>query len=442
MGIDALQKDGAALHGAALDWKRVAALGIAIAISGNFSGWNYGLAVGGWRGMFVAALAMAFLFFFLAQALAELAAAYPEGAGFDYYVRRAWNPLLGYLCGITLALALAIGTGLAASFAEAYWASLTGIGGWPVKLALFAIVIVLQLRGARDVAATTMITGAFVLAVLVAFCVFALPFFQVSNLGILAPQNHPLSPSTMLGCIPFALFLFLGVEQSAQAAAETQDLIRTMPRALASAVIVAVTIGLCVLCLATGSAGVDALGKSDDPLFTAVSSHSSSPGAAVMRHIVSLGALVALIATFFSLAYAGSRQFYHLANAGELPRGLTVTNKHRVPTGALFLTTAIGLAASAFRPDVVMVGFIFLISVAHLLVSISFIRLRQTQPDLTRPYRAIGGIPAVATAACLSAVVIASCYELQPAALGWAFAGPVSALAYFLVTRRSRTPAG
>ena len=441
MSTDALQKTEAALQSAALDWKRVAALGIAIAISGNFSGWNYGLAVGGWRGMLVAALAMAFLFFILAQALAELAAAYPQGAGFDYYVRRAWSPLLGYVCGIALALALAIGTGLAASFAEAYWASLTGTGGWPIKLALFAIVILLQLRGARDVAATTMITGAFVLAVLVAFCVFALPFFQVSNLGNPA-QSQPLSPSMILGCIPFALFLFLGVEQCAQAAAETHDLIRTMPRALASAVLVAVAIGLCVLCLASGSAGVEALGKSDDPLFTAVLAHPSGFGAALMRHVVSLGALVALIATFFSLAYAGSRQFYHLANAGELPRWLTVTNKHRVPTGALFLTTAIGVAASAFRPDAVMVGFVFLISVAHLLVSLSFIRLRQTQPGLARPYRAVGGTWAVAAAAVLSALVIASCYELQPIVLGWFFGGLVSALAYFLLTRRLRMQPG
>ncbi len=49
---------------------KVAALGVAIAISGNFSGWNYGLGLGGWGGMLVAALAMAVLFFALTQCLA------------------------------------------------------------------------------------------------------------------------------------------------------------------------------------------------------------------------------------------------------------------------------------------------------------------------------------------------------------------------------------
>ena len=79
----------ATLKAGALHWAQVAALGIAIAISGNVSGWNYGLGVGGWGGMFLAALAMAVLFLCLTQCLAELAAALPDAGGFDGYVRRA-----------------------------------------------------------------------------------------------------------------------------------------------------------------------------------------------------------------------------------------------------------------------------------------------------------------------------------------------------------------
>jgi len=51
----------ATLKAGSLHWLQVAALGIAIAISGNVSGWNYGLGVGGWGGMLIAALAMAVL---------------------------------------------------------------------------------------------------------------------------------------------------------------------------------------------------------------------------------------------------------------------------------------------------------------------------------------------------------------------------------------------
>jgi len=71
----------ATLKAGALHWLQVSALGIAIAISGNVAGWNYGLGVGGWGGMLLAALAMALLFWCLTQSLAELAAALGLPAG-------------------------------------------------------------------------------------------------------------------------------------------------------------------------------------------------------------------------------------------------------------------------------------------------------------------------------------------------------------------------
>ena len=82
----------ATLKAGALHWMQVAALGIAIAISGNCRAGITGSAVGGWGGMFLAALAMAVLFLCLTQSLAELAAALPEAGGFDGYVSRAFGP--------------------------------------------------------------------------------------------------------------------------------------------------------------------------------------------------------------------------------------------------------------------------------------------------------------------------------------------------------------
>src|SRR5580692_4609999 len=93
-----------ALKAGALHWLQVSALGIAIAISGNVAGWNYGLAVGGFGGMLAAALAMALLFWCLTQSLAELSAALPDAGGFDGYVRRALGPTAAYLTGMSVAI--------------------------------------------------------------------------------------------------------------------------------------------------------------------------------------------------------------------------------------------------------------------------------------------------------------------------------------------------
>jgi ethanolamine permease len=432
----------ATLKAGALHWTQVAALGIAIAISGNVSGWNYGLGVGGWGGMFLAALAMAVLFLCLTQTVAELAAALPNAGGFDGYVRRALGPTAGYLTGMSVAIALAVGAGLAVSFSEAYVSAWLGFGGWPVKIAFLVFVMGLQLRGASEAVGLTVAVGVAALVILVAFCLFMAPEYQSARLFSVAPSGvRTLLPHGFGGaarCIPFALFLFLGVEQSAHAAAEMRDMARNMPKALATAIGVAFVIGMCVLLIATGGTGADRLAAVDDPLFAAVTSNPGRTGAVFMTRLVGAGALVALLGTFFSLAYAGSRQFYHLAQSGFLPRVFGGVNARQAPAAAVYLVGVIALATAAFPPNSAMVVFIFLISVSHALLLAAFLRLRHKEPELPRTFRALGGSPIAVVALILSLSVMVSCYELEVRALQIALAAIVLLIAQFIWLRPAR----
>jgi ethanolamine permease len=432
----------ATLKAGSLHWLQVAALGIAIAISGNVSGWNYGLGVGGWGGMLLAAIAMAVLFLCLTQSLAELAAALPEAGGFDGYVRRALGPTAAYLAGMSVAIALAVGAGLAMSFSEAYVSAWLGFGGWPVKLAFLAVVMGLQLRGASEAVGLTVAVGLIALIILVAFCVFMAPEFQAARLFSAAPDGaRSLLPHGFAGaarCIPFALFLFLGVEQAAHAAAEMRDMACNMPKALGTAIGVAFVIGICVLLIATGGTGADRLAAVDDPLFASITTSPGRTGAAFMVRVVGGGALVALLGTFFSLAYAGSRQFYHLAQAGFLPAVFGRVNARQAPAPAVYLVGAIGIATAAFAPNDAMVVFIFLISVSHLLILAAFLRLRQREPKLTRTYRALGGSPIAAVALLLSLSVMVSCYQLEARALQIAIAVIALLIAQFVWLKPAR----
>jgi ethanolamine permease len=432
----------ATLKAGSLHWMQVAALGIAIAISGNVSGWNYGLGVGGWGGMLLAALAMAVLFLCLTQSLAELAAALPEAGGFDGYVRRALGPTAAYLAGMSVAIALAVGAGLAVSFSEAYVSAWLGFGGWPVKIVFLVIVMGLQLRGASEAVGLTVAVGVAALVILVAFCLFMAPDFQSARLFSVAPDgSRTLLPHGIAGaarCIPFALFLFLGVEQSAHAAAEMRDMARNMPKALATAIGVAFVVGLCVLLIATGGTGADRLAAVDDPLFAAVTANPGRTGAAFMVRLVGAGALVALLGTFFSLAYAGSRQFYHLAQAGFLPRVFGGVNARQAPSVAVYLVGVIALATAAFAPNNAMVVFIFLISVSHFLILAAFLRLRATEPLLPRTYRALGGSPMAVAALVLSLAVMVSCYQLEVRALQVAIVAIALLIAQFVWLKPAR----
>ncbi len=157
-----------------------------------------------------------------------------------------------------------------------------------------------------------------------------------------------------------------------------------------------------------------------------------------MSRLVGAGALVALLGTFFSLAYAGSRQFYHLAQAGFLPRMFGVVNARQAPSVAVYLVAVIALATAAFPPNSAMVVFIFLISVSHVLLLAAFLRLRQQEPQLARSYRALGGSPIAVVALVLSLAVMVSCYQLQVRALQIAIAAIVLLIAQFVWLKPAR----
>jgi ethanolamine permease len=65
----------------AAGWVLLAGLGVSYVISGDFSGWNFGLEQGGWGGMFIATLLMATMYTCMIFGLAELSSALPTAGG-------------------------------------------------------------------------------------------------------------------------------------------------------------------------------------------------------------------------------------------------------------------------------------------------------------------------------------------------------------------------
>src|SRR5262245_15340016 len=63
------------------------ALGVGAVISGQFSGWNLGIASGGWGGLFVAAMAVGVMYLGLCFSLAEMSPALPHTGGAYSFAR-------------------------------------------------------------------------------------------------------------------------------------------------------------------------------------------------------------------------------------------------------------------------------------------------------------------------------------------------------------------
>lgn len=427
---------GHKLKSGALGWANVAGLGVAIAISGQFSGWNFGLASGGWGGLLVAALLMAVFYLCYSQCVAELAAAMPSAGGFETYCRRAFGLSAGYVVGMSVLVALAIAIGVVGNFTAAYAKSVFGIGAVEMKAALIVVVLLLQLRGARDAVGVTMVVGFIAVAVLALFAGSMAQFAHAPNLASHAGAGG-LFPHGLLGifgAIPFALWMFLGLEQSALAAEETIDPGRTMPRALTIAVVTLLAVGLGVLVFGPAGAGTDQISNAEDPLYAALTSPLAFGREFWLTKVIGTGSLIGLIATFFSIVYASSRQLFSLSRDGYLPIWLARTNRRQAPSTALLVVTAVGAVASLFPPEQLILPVVFLFNVSFLFALAAFVRLRMREPEMHRPYRTIGGYFTAGVATVLSIVVLCACFQ----ATGMLYALGVYAvlIAQFLLFRR------
>src|ERR1044072_8760600 len=76
------------------------ALGVGAVISGDFSGWNLGFAVGGWGGMFVATVVISIMYLGLTYSIAEMSPALPHTGGAYSFARSAMGPWGGFVTGI------------------------------------------------------------------------------------------------------------------------------------------------------------------------------------------------------------------------------------------------------------------------------------------------------------------------------------------------------
>ena len=426
------------LKAGALGWANVAGLGIAIAISGQFSGWNFGLSAGGWGGLALATLLMAAFYLSYSQCVAELAAAMPSAGGFETYCRRAFGLSAGYLVGMSVLVALAIAIGVVGNFTAAYARSVFGIPPLAMMAALFTAVLLLQMRGARDAVGVTMVVGLIAVAVLALFSGAMAQFAYIPNLASQQGGGgwFPHGSFGVFAAIPYALWMFLGVEQAALAAEETADPGRTMPKALTIGVLTLLIVGLGVIVTGPAGAGTDHISAAEDPLYAALTSPIAFGGESWLTRVIGTGALIGLIATFFSIFYASSRQLFSLARDGYLPQWLATTNRRQAPSTALLVVAVVGALATLLPPEQLLLPVIFLFSVSFLFGLGAFVRLRRVEPELHRPYRAAGGYFTAALATVLALIVLSACCVQQAAGLFYALIVYVVLIAQFLLFRR------
>lgn len=416
-------------------WVLLAGLGVSYVISGDYSGWNFGLEQGGFGGLLIAAILIAGMYLAMVLGMAEMSSALPAAGGGYTFARRALGPWGGFATGTAILIEYAIAPAAIATFIGAYVESLGLFGitdGWWVYLAVYAIFIGVHLAGVGEALKVMFVITGIALVGLVIFAVAAAFQFDASNLTDIAPTDAagassflPMGYLGIWAAVPFAIWFFLAIEGVPLAAEEAKDPARNVPRGIIAAMAVLLVTATAMLILVTGAGGADAMKDSGNPLVEAL---GDSGAATVVNYI----GLAGLIASFFSIIYAYSRQLFALSRAGYLPRSLSVTNSRKAPVLALIVPGIIGFAITFTGQGAMLLNMaVFGAALSYVLMMVSHIVLRRREPDMPRPYRTPGGTATTGFALVVAALAVVATFLVDSTAALWCLVVFAVFMAYF-----------
>ncbi len=425
----------------AAGWILLAGLGVSYVISGDFSGWNLGLAQGGWGGMLLAFILMGIMYICMVFGLAEMGSSLPTaGAGYGF-ARRAMGPTAGYATGIAVLIEYSVAPAAIATFIGGYLQALGLAPSTPpplIYLVCYLVFVGIHMWGVGEALKVMFAITAIAVLALTAFILGAIPHFRAENLFDIANAAGqtgsflPMGIPGALGSLVFGIWFFLAVEGVPLAAEETQNPARDIPRGIITAIMILIVFGLAVLILAPGIAGAQAMASSDNPLPQALRSVYGAESS--LATLVNWAGLCGLIASFFSIVYAYSRQLFALSRAGYLPPLLSLTGRRKTPYLALLIPGSIGYLLAAWLQDgsLLINIAVFGATVSYVLLNLSHIVLRIREPKMPRAYRTPGGCYTTGLALLLSLIALVATFlvDLQAASIAAAvFAG---FMAYYL----------
>ena len=155
-------------------------------------------------------------------------------------------------------------------------------------------------------------------------------------------------------------------------------------------------------------------------------------GGGAAATVVNYIGLAGLVASFFSIIYAYSRQLFALSRAGYLPTSLSVTNRRKTPTLALVVPGVIGFGLSLTGEGALLLNMaVFGAALSYVLMMVSHVVLRVREPDMPRPYRTPGGVLTTGFALVVAALSVVATFLVDSTAALWCVGVFLAFMAWF-----------
>ena len=348
---------------------------------------------------------------------AELAAMIPASGGAYTYSYAAFGRLVGWMIGWDLCLeygmaasTVAVGWGgyfkallghvgievpaqfASAPFAQAPDGSLVATDAI-VNLPAVGIVVLLTALLILGIRSSAGFNNAMVLlkvAIVLLVIMFGLPLVSGENLTPLIPENTgkfgEFGWSGILAASGVIFFAYIGFDSVSVAAQEAKNPQRDLPIGILGSLAICTVLYILMSLTMVGLAHYSTL-KVDAPVSVAIA--AAGEQLAWLRTWVEIGAIAGLSTVILVSLYGQTRIFYSMARDGFLPPVFAkVDPKSRTPVlSTLIIGAVVAFFAGMFPLDILgdMVSAGTLI--AFILVCFAVIVLRQTRPNVKRPFK-------------------------------------------------------
>jgi ethanolamine permease len=400
-------------------------LAVAAVISGDFSGWNFGIAEGGFGGLLIAFGILVIMYYGLMFSIGEMSAAMPHSGGAYSFARKSMGPWGGFVTGLAETIEYVATTAVIVFFSAGYASGIASelfgfsMAPWMWYIALYVVFLVLNSLSSNISFKFSIVVSFISIAILVVFYVMVLAsgkfnwdsLFNIPADGSLGSSSFlPFGIIGILYAIPFGVWLFLGIEALPLAAEESNNPTKDIPKAGVWARGTLIVTGLLVLFLNTGINGAEATGAAGEPLLDGFRAIVGDGWAAVLG----LFALIGLLASLQGIMFAYGRNMYSLSRAGYYPKVLSLTGKNQTPWVALLAGAVIGFialvvidsagGAGSTAGAIVLNIAVWGAMLAYLMQMLSYVILRRKFPNLNRPYKSPWGLRGAVVAGIIAAL--------------------------------------
>jgi ethanolamine permease len=381
---------------------RLWGIAVGLVISGEYFGWSYGWAHAGTLGFLISGGVVALMYLTFIFSFTELSTSIPQAGGPFAYARRAFGDKGGFLAGFATlvefvfappAIALAIGAYLGVQFdwIDPQWTAVV----------MYFLFMGLNVLGVGIAATFELTVTVLAIIELLVFMGVVSPGFDWANFVANGwAGSNEFTSDTVAGIfasIPFAIWFFLAIEGAAMSAEEAKDPRRTIPKAFIWGIFTLVALALGVMLFAGAVGDWRELSNINDPLPQAMKTIVGEESG-WLHMLVFLG-LFGLIASFHGIIMGYSRQIFALARAGYLPGKLAAINpRFRTPHWAILAGGVVGILAifsdnwivfgdQPLTANIVTIA-VFGSITMYVISMLALIKLRKSEPDLERPYKA------------------------------------------------------